>query len=151
MKKLLSLVLSFLLLASLCPAWADTPPADQIAASGESYVEWYNKARVSADLISYTKAGISAGTGFVLVRGVTETFSVVDKIGVTYISQRWEVDEWVNYHIFSYSIYEANTFSDTRSFNVESGHYYRLSALHKAFEGAQNDLIGTITHSVYVN
>lgn len=151
MKKLLSLVLSFLLIASLCPALADTPPADQIATSGESYVEWYNRTRASDDLISYTKAGISAGTGFVLVRGVTEAYSVVDTIGITYIIQRWEVDEWVNYYVSGYSIYDTDTFSDIRTFNVESGHYYRLSALHKAYKGAQTDLIGTITGSVYVN
>lgn len=151
MKKLLSLVLSFLLIASLCPALADTPPADQIATSGESYVEWYNKARVAADLISYTKAGISAGTGYVLVRGITETYSAVDTIGVTYIIERWEIDEWVNYYTCGCSIYDTDTFSDIRTFEVESGYYYRLNALHKAYKDVQTDLIGNITKSVYVN
>lgn len=151
MKKLLSLVLCLLLLASLCPALADTPPADQIAASGESYVEWYNKARVAADLISYTRAGINAGTGFVLVRGVTETYSIVDTIGVVYLIQRWETDEWVNYYSFSSQTYDSNTFSDVRTFDVESGYYYRLYNIHKAYNGSQSDFHVSITGSVYVN
>lgn len=151
MKKLLSLVLSFLLIASLCPALADTPPADQIATSGESYVEWYNRTRASDDLISYTKAGINAGTGFVLVRGVTEAYSVVDTIGVIYLIQRWETDEWVNYYTQGYSKIDSNSISDVRTINVEGGHYYRLYAIHKAIEAGQLDHIASITGSVYVN
>ncbi|MBQ4553177.1 MAG: hypothetical protein IJA59_09540 [Clostridia bacterium] len=151
MKKLLSLVLSFLLLASLCPALADTPPADQIATSGESYVEWYNKARVAADLISYTKAGINARTGSVLVTGATETYSIVDTVGIVFLIQRWEIDEWVNYYSCSCENYDTDTFSDIRTFSVESGHYYRLYAIHKAYQGVQTDLMATITGSVYVN
>lgn len=151
MKKLLSLVLSFLLLASLCPALADTPPADQIAASGESYVEWYNKARANDDLISHTKAGISAGTGFVLVRGVTETYSVADTIGVIYIIQRWEIDEWVNYYSVGYSKFDSDYISDIRTIDVESGYYYRLNVIHKALKESQSDYNVSTTGSVYVN
>ncbi len=151
MKKLLSLVLSFLLLASLCPALADTPPADQIATSGESYVEWYNKARVSADLISYTNTGISAGSGCVLIRGTTETYSVVDTIGLTYLVQRWETDEWVNYYSTICTKFDSAIISDIRTVSVESGYYYRLYTIHKAIESGYPDHFASITSSVYVN
>lgn len=151
MKKLLSLVLSFLLLASLCPALADTPPADQIATSGESYVEWYNKARANDDLISYTKAGINHGTGFVLVTGTTETYSVVERLDVVYLIQRWEIDEWVNYCTFGCRAYDSATLSDIRTIDVESGHHYRLHVIHKAYNGMQSDFQFSVTGSVYVN
>lgn len=151
MKKLLSLVLSLLLLASLCPVLADTPPSDQIATSGESVVEWYDKTRANDNLISYTKTGISAGTGYVIVRAKTETYSAVDTIGVVYAIQRWEIDEWVTYYSLSCQSYNQSTFSDIRTINVESGYYYRLYAIHKALNRTQSDYNAVITESVYVN
>lgn len=151
MKKLLSLVLSFLLLASLCPALADTPPADQIAASGESVVEWYNKARANDNLISYTKAGISAGTDYVYVVGITEAYSVIDTVGVVYIIQRWENAQWTDYYTLGRYNYDNWEVNDSRTIDVEGGHYYRLYSIHRALDGVLDDFVYSITSSIYVN
>ena len=151
MKKLLSLVLSFLLLASLCPALADTPPADQIATSGESYVEWYSRTREAADLISYIKSGLEGATGSVFVLAKTETYYEVDTVGVVYLVQRWENNEWTDYYSLSCSVYDTYAFSDRRIIDVESGYYYRLYTVHKALDGSLFDYQAVITKSVYVN
>lgn len=151
MKKLLSLILSFLLLASLCPALADTPPADQIAASGESVVEWYNKTRSSGELISYTQAGISAGTGYVIATGKTETNTIVNTVEVALIIQIWENNEWNDYLIKGYQSCDVNKIHITKAYTVESGHYYRLVTAHTAYHGTTSDIRASVTNSVFVN
>lgn len=92
-----------------------------------------------------------AGTRKVTVAGSTSAYQKVDKIKLTLYLQRLENGSWV--HVLTMgpkTAYNSNYVSNTRTYSVAGGYYYRVTGAHTIIEGSTSETISSASNGVWV-
>lgn len=160
MKKLVSLLLAILLLASMSTlALAGDPmtppPTEGNPASGNSATASHSTTFISmssALAIQIASCGITeVSSAYLKLSANTGANNFCDKITNYYYLQRWSGSAWVNYYTTSVSGYDLATFVYVVFKDVAHGYYYRLHTLHYAFLGSDVATDSLYTDYIYVN
>ena len=92
-----------------------------------------------------------AGTGSVTVSGSTTAYQTVDTIKVTLYLQRLENGQWV--HVATLgprAKYNTNYVSNSKTYSVARGYYYRVSGGHTVIENGSSEALTSYTNGVWV-
>lgn len=92
-----------------------------------------------------------AGTGSVTLIGSTSAYQVVDEIKVTLRLQRLENGKWV--HVLTMgprTAYNSNYVSNSRTYSVARGYYYRVTGSHTVIEGGRPESTTSATDGIWV-
>lgn len=141
MKKIIAMVLTLVMCVSFALTGAmQVQAADELICVDGSYLlddadESIGEA-VSITRGYYFKSGSSTiseiGTGKIGVGGDTTAQRVVDKISVTVKVQRLVNGYWENYYTWDAEKTNAAYVSTSKTLNVPTGYYYRVSCSHYA-------------------
>ena len=150
--KVLVAALLLLVLIPAALAAEEAPPTNQLASDlTSSYGEWRNLSRSEEFKITYTDYSIYAGDGYVRISATTETNIMADSVGANMIVEQWSGSKWVVYDNFYFLAYDSASITYAYNMPVESGHYYRLHANHKAQYWGNFYMADSYSKAVYVN
>lgn len=93
-----------------------------------------------------------AGTGKVTILGSTSAYQTVDEIKVTLHLQRLENGSWV--HVLTMgpkTAYNSSYVSNSRTYSVTGGYYYRVTGAHTTVEGGTVETVSSATNGVWVS
>ena len=104
---------------------------------------------------SYLSSGsghiVIAGTGSVTVSGSTTAYQNVDQIKVTLFLQRLESGSWVTVATLGpRTKYNTNYVSNSKTYSVARGYYYRVYGGHTAIEGSKSEALTSYTNALWV-
>jgi hypothetical protein len=92
-----------------------------------------------------------AGTGKVTIAGNTCAYQTVDEISVTLYLQQLKNGSWV--HVTTLGpkkAYNTSYVSNSGTFTVTRGYYYRVTGAHVAIKGDTADALSSFTNALYV-
>lgn len=104
---------------------------------------------------SYLSSGSAhitiAGTGSVTITGSTTAYQNVDQIKVTLYLQRLESGSWVTIATLGpRTKYNTNYVSNSKTYSVTRGYYYRVTGGHTAIEGSTTESLVSSTDGIKV-
>ena len=92
-----------------------------------------------------------AGTGSVTISGTTSAYQNVDQIKVTLYLQRLEGGSWVTIATLGPKTkYNTNYVSNSKTYSVTRGYYYRVTGGHTAIEGSTAESLVSSTDGIKV-
>jgi hypothetical protein len=104
---------------------------------------------------SYLSSGsghiLIAGTGSVKITGSTSAYQTVDEVSVTLHLQQLKNGNWV--HVTTLGpkkAYNASYVSNSRTYSVTRGYYYRVTGTHVAIKDDVAEALSSYTDGVYV-
>lgn len=93
-----------------------------------------------------------AGTRKVTIVGSTSAYRICDKVKVTLYLQRLEGNSWVTIKILGgKSATNTNYVSNSATYPVTGGYYYRVSGAHTVIEGGLTESGASYTNGIWVN
>jgi hypothetical protein len=104
---------------------------------------------------SYLSSGSGAlkiaGTGKVTISGNTCAYQTVDEVNVTLYLQRLEDGYWEHVKTLGTKrAYNTNYVSNSATYTVTRGYYYRVTGAHVAIQDKASDAISSATDGIYV-
>lgn len=104
---------------------------------------------------SYLSSGsghiVLAGTGKVTISGSTSAYQIVDTVKLTLYLQRLENGQWVPVATLGpKAVYNTNYVSNSKTYSVARGYYYRVYGGHTAIEGSKSEALTSYTNGVWV-
>ena len=104
---------------------------------------------------SYLSSGTGhisiAGTGSVTVSGSTTAYQTVDQIKLTLYLQRLEGGSWVTIATLGpRTKYNTNYVSNSKTYSVTRGYYYRVTGGHTVVENGTQEAITSSTDGIKV-
>ena len=160
MKQFKKLVLPLLLLCCLFMSTLQVAAADELLGTvvdgsvltNELEAESIVYPRQRGSYLSHGTGRItSAGTGSVTVTGSTSAYQTVDTIKVTLYLQRLESGSWVTIATLGpKSKYNANYVSNSKTYSVARGYYYRVTGGHTVIENGTSEAITSATNGIKV-
>ncbi len=111
----------------------------------------YPKARGS--LLSYGTGGISiAGKRLVRIAGSTAAYKKVEKVKVSILLQRLEGKSWEHVLTMGPKIaYNTNIVSNSNTYSVTGGYYYRAYGLHTVINGSTSESTPSSSDGIWVS
>ena len=92
-----------------------------------------------------------AGTGSVTITGSTSAYQTVDTIKVTLLLQRLEGNSWVTIATLGpRTKYNTNYVSNSKTYSVARGYYYRVTGGHTVIENGTSEAITSATNGIKV-
>lgn len=92
-----------------------------------------------------------AGTGKVTITGSTSAYQNVDQIKVTLYLQRLENGSWVPVATLGPAVkYNAHYVSNSKTYSVARGYYYRVTGGHTAIEGSTAESLNSASDGIWV-
>ena len=92
-----------------------------------------------------------AGPGSVTVSGSTTAYQNVDEIKVTLYLQRLVNGNWVHVATLGPKTkYNTNYVSNSKTYSVSHGYYYRVTGGHTVIEGSKSEALTSATNGVWV-
>ena len=92
-----------------------------------------------------------AGTGQVTITGSTSAYQTVDQIKVTLYLQRLEGSSWVTVATLGPKTkYNANYVSNSKTYTVTRGYYYRVTGGHTVIKGSTSEALTSYTDGIKV-
>lgn len=161
MKRVKKVVLPLLLLMCLLVSSVDASAADERL--GEivdfSLLTDDNEAGLADYPVAYgsylcSGSGhiIIAGTRKVTVSGNTTAYKICDKVKVTLYLQRLEGNSWVTvYKLGGKTATNTNYVSNSKTYSVSGGYYYRVTGAHTAIKGSTTESGTSYTNGIWVN
>lgn len=160
MKQLKKLVLPLLLICCFLMNVLQVAAADELLGTvvdgsvltNESEAESTVYPRQRGSYLSNGTAYITiAGTGSVTISGTTSAYQNVDEIKVTLYLQRLVNGNWVHVTTLGPKTkYNTNYVSNSKTYSVARGYYYRVSGGHTAIEGSKSEALTSATDGVWV-
>lgn len=93
-----------------------------------------------------------AGTRKVTVAGSTTAYRTCDKVRVTLFLQRLEGNSWVTVKVLGgKTATNAYYVSNSATYSVTGGYYYRVSGGHTAIKGSTTESSTSYTNGIWVN
>ena len=92
-----------------------------------------------------------AGKGSVTISGSTSAYQKVDEIKVTLHLQRLQNGSWV--HVLTMgpkTAYGASYVSNSRTYSVAGGYFYRVTGTHTAIKGGTPESLVSFTDGIWV-
>jgi hypothetical protein len=92
-----------------------------------------------------------AGTGSVTISGNTCAYQTVDEISVTLHLQQLKNGSWVRVNTLGpKKAYNTNYVSNSGTYTVTRGYYYRVTGTHVAIKDSASDALSSATDGIYV-
>jgi hypothetical protein len=92
-----------------------------------------------------------AGTGKVTISGNTTAYQTVDEVNVTLYLQRLEDGYWEHVRTLGTKrAYNTNYVSNSATYTVTRGYYYRVTGTHVAIQGSTSEPLSSATDGVWV-
>ena len=161
MKKMKKILFPFLLLCSLALGTISVLAADELLGTEvdgsllteELEAEGIAYPRVRGTYLSSGSGRITiAGTRQVTVAGSTSAYRTVDEIKVTLYLQRLKNGNWVHVTTLGPKTKtNANYVSNTKTYSVTGGYYYRVYGGHTVIENGGSEAITSYTDGVWVS
>lgn len=104
---------------------------------------------------SYLSSGsghiVLAGTGKVTISGSTSAYQTVDTVKLTLYLQRLVNGQWVTVATLGpKAVYNTNYVSNSKTYSVARGYYYRVYGGHTAIEGSTSEALTSYTNALWV-
>lgn len=103
---------------------------------------------------------LSYGTGSLYIKGsrkvgitgATNCYRVCDKVKVTLFLERLEGNGWVNVAIVpTKTAYNTSYVSNSNTYSVKGGYYYRVSGTHIAIKGSTTESTFSYSNGIWVD
>ncbi len=92
------------------------------------------------------------GSRTLCMAGSTTCYSTVDQVNVTLFLQRLEGNSWVNVQTPpTKSAYNTYYVSNSKTYSVSGGYYYRIYGSHSAYEGNTSEALSSCTNGLWVD
>lgn len=116
----------------------------------------------TAEGIAYPKARglyLSSGTGRLTIQssrtvcmsGSTNAYQSVDEIKVTLMLQRLEGNSWATVATLGpKTAYNTYTVSNSKTYSVTGGYYYRVKGSHVVNEGSTSEAVASCSSAIWV-
>lgn len=120
--------------------------------TNETEVEGTAYPRQRGSYLSYGTGRLTlAGTGSVTITGSTAAYQKVDEVKVTLHLQRLKNGSWVNVLTMGpRTAYNSSYVSNSRTYSVARGYYYRVTGGHTVIEGSTQEAITSYTDALWV-
>lgn len=93
-----------------------------------------------------------AGTRKVTVAGSTSAYKICDKVKVTLYLQRLEGNSWVTVEkLGGKTARNTNYVSNSHTYTVDGGYYYRVSGAHTAIKGSTTESGTSCTNGIWIS
>jgi len=157
-KRIFQLFVAIVLLFSISvPALAEssTPPASDLSPNPDYYYGTWTAGispMSTAIAISSATYNISkASSTSVNVSASTTANQTADVVGGTIYLQQWNGTAWINIKSRNFIAYDSNYDSDSTTWTVTSGYYYRTKTVHSATLGNDTASKTNYTGGILVN
>ena len=119
----------------------------------DTYAEGYGYPRARGSILSYGSGSVAiAGTRKVKMTGSTAAYKTVDQVQVTMFLQRLEGKNWEHVLTMGPKIkYNANYVSNSNTYSVGGGYYYRAYGQHTAINGSTSESVPSYSDGVWVS
>ncbi len=109
--------------------------------------------KMRGSLLAQGLGGISiAGVRRVTLSGSTAAYRKVARIQVTMYLQRLENGSWVHVLIMGPKIkYNTNTVSNSNTYSVTGGYYYRVRGAHTVIDGSTTESVTSYSNGIWVS
>ncbi len=119
----------------------------------DTYAEGQTYLKQRGSILSYGSGSVSiAGTRRVTLFGATTAHKTVEQVQVTMYLQRLEGSNWEHVLTMGPKIkYNANYVSNSNTYSVAGGYYYRAYGAHTAINGSTSESATSYSNGVWVN
>ena len=92
------------------------------------------------------------GSRVVTVAGTTSCHQTCDKVICNlYLEQLDDNGNWYTYKYWQCYTTNAASYSPTKTYSVEGGHWYRARGAHSAVKSGTTESVGTTTDGIYIS
>lgn len=92
------------------------------------------------------------GSRVVAVSGTTACHLTCDKVICNlYLEQLDDDGNWYTYKFWNLYTTNAASYSPTKTYSVEGGHWYRARGAHSAVKSGTTESVGTTTNGIYIS